>query len=106
MLFSQIFDIQKAMRNAICVGHVFNFLIYAAGVAVVIVYESPRIGEPWTAVLDGRTLIPLKWWQAHAALSIALDFYIFVLPLPSTWRLQIPIRRRIPVMAVFSLALM
>lgn len=94
------------MRNAIRIGHTFNFLIYAVGVAITIVYETPRIGESWTAILDGRTLIPLKWWQAQSALTIALDVYIFILPLPSLWRLQFPIRRRVPVMAVFSLALM
>jgi hypothetical protein len=106
LLFQQIFTIQKKMRYAIWFGQAFNFALYAAGVAVAIVYETPRTGEKWSAILDGRTLIPLQWWQAQSALIVALDVYIFILPLPSLWKLKIPIRRRASVLAVFSLALM
>lgn len=106
LLFQQIFTIQKTMKYAIWFGQSFNFALYATAVAVAIVYETPRTGEPWSAILDGRTVIPLAWWQAQSALIVALDIYIFVLPLPNLWKLKIPIRRRIPVLAVFSLALM
>jgi hypothetical protein len=106
LLFNQIFTIQKTLRHAIWVGQALNFVIYGAGVAAIIYYESPRVGEPWSAVLDGRTLIPLKWWQAQSAIIVFLDIYIFILPLPNLWKLRIPLRRRIPVLAVFSLALL
>ncbi|KAL5120454.1 hypothetical protein ACEQ8H_001744 [Pleosporales sp. CAS-2024a] len=106
LLFHQIFTIQKTTRIAIKIGHVFNFLIYAVGFATAIVYEAPRPGESWAAILDGRLMIPLHWWQAQAGLVVVLDIYIFVLPLPNLWKLQVPLRRRIPALAVFSLALM
>lgn len=106
LLFSQIFTIQKSMRVAIWVGLVFDFLLYGTGIGVASYYETPHMGETWVDTLDGRSLIPLPWWQAQSALSIALDLYIFVLPLPAVARLKLPIRKRISVMAVFSLALM
>ncbi|OAL01488.1 hypothetical protein IQ06DRAFT_335785 [Phaeosphaeriaceae sp. SRC1lsM3a] len=106
LLFQQIFTIQKTMRHAIWFGQAFNFALYATGVAIAIVYETPRTGEHWSAILDGRTVIPLPWWQAQSALIVALDIYIFILPLSNLWKLKIPIRRRISVLAVFSLALM
>jgi hypothetical protein len=75
------------MRYAIWFGQAVNFVVYAAGTCVIIYYETPRSGEPWSAILDGRALIPLKFWQAQSAIIIALDLYIFVLPLPGLWKL-------------------
>jgi hypothetical protein len=106
LLFDQIFTVHKGMRYAIWFGQAFNFVLYATAVAIAIVYETPRAGESWSAILDGRTLIPLPWWQAQSALITAFDIYIFVLPLPHVWNLTVSIRRRIPVYAVFSLALL
>lgn len=94
------------MRVAIWAGLAFNFLIYWPGVAVAAYYETPRAGESWVAILDGRTLVPLRWWQAQSALSIVLDLYIFILPIPVLARLKMPMRKRVSVIAVFSLALM
>jgi len=94
------------MRIAIWSGITFTFLIYGAGVAVATYYETPHIGETWMDVLDGRAIVPLKWWQAQSALTIALDIYIFILPLPAISKLRISFRRRIQLIAVFSLALM
>lgn len=94
------------MRIAIWVGLVFDFLIYWTGVGVATYYETPHPGETWINTLDGRTLIPLHWWQAQSALSIILDIYIFVLPLPAVAKLKLLIRKRISIIAVFSLALM
>lgn len=94
------------MRFAIWMGQAFNFLLYGAGVAVATYYETPRPGETWLDALDGRSLIPLRWWQAQSALAIALDIYIFILPLPALYKLNISVRRRMQLIAVFSLALM
>lgn len=94
------------MRVAIWIGLTFNFLIYGPGIAVATYYEAPRVGETWLDTLDGRNMAPLSWWQAQSALVVALDIYIFVLPLPSLMRLQLPTRKRTSVIAVFSVALM
>lgn len=106
LLFKQIFTIQKSMRIAIWVGLAFNFLIYFAGIAVATYYETPHAGEVWVDTLDGRTLIPLPWWQAQSALCIVLDIYIFILPLPALLKLQLPTRNHIALIAVFSIALL
>lgn len=94
------------MHIAIWIGLTMDFLVYAVGVAVGTYYETPRAGEYWVDTLDGRTVIPLKWWQTQSALIIALDVYIFVLPLPVVSRLKMPLRQRIPLISVFSLALL
>ncbi|KAH9984589.1 hypothetical protein F4779DRAFT_612271 [Xylariaceae sp. FL0662B] len=106
ILIRRLFMIQRPMRIAIWIGLTFNFLLYGSGVAVATYYETPRTGESWLDVLDGRSLIPLPWWQAQSALSIVLDLYIFILPLPIVIGLKLRIRQRIQVIAVFSLAIM
>lgn len=106
LLFSQLFTVQRSMYIAIRVGLILNFLIYWPGVAIATYYEVPHVGETWLDTLDGRTLIPLSWWQAQSALIVALDIYIFVLPLPTVMTLQMPIRKRLSVISVFSVAMM
>ena len=95
------------MRFAIWVGLAANFMLFCAWITVATYYETPRSGETWVNVIeDGRTLIPLRWWQAQSALYVVLDLYIFVLPLPAIFDLNMSIRKRISIIAVFSLALM
>ncbi|KAI1158000.1 hypothetical protein F5B18DRAFT_642846 [Nemania serpens] len=106
LLYLGLFTVQRPTRLAIYAGIIFAFIIYGAGVAVATYYETPRAGEDWTAVLlDGRSVIPLPWWQAQSALSVALDLYIFILPIPVIVRLRLPVQRKIQLVAVFSLAL-
>lgn len=106
LLFSQLFTIHRWMRIAIWVGHMLNFLIFWPGVAIATYYEVPHVGETWLDTLDGRTIVSLPWWQAQSALIVALDIYIFVLPLPTVMRLQLPMKKRVSVITVFSVALM
>lgn len=94
------------MRIAIWVGMTVNALIYFVGFIVQTYYQTPHIGETWLDVLDGRNVVALSWWQAQSALIVSLDIYIFVLPLPALARLQMPTRKRLSLIAMFSVALM
>ncbi|EQL03605.1 hypothetical protein OCS_00685 [Ophiocordyceps sinensis CO18] len=106
LLFHQLFAIKTSAKTAIRLGQTFNFLLYATGIAVATYYETPRAGEQWTAILDGRALIPLPWWETQSALSVLLDLYIFILPLPIIVGLRLSAKQRLSLIAVFSLALM
>ena len=94
------------MRIAIWVGLALDTLIYWPGFAVSTYYQTPRIGETWLDTLDGRNVVALSWWQAQSALIVLLDIYIFVLPLPTLTRLQLPTKKRVSLVAMFSVALM
>ncbi|KAI1752380.1 hypothetical protein F4782DRAFT_152608 [Xylaria castorea] len=105
LLYLRLFTVQRPMRIAVYAGIIFSFCLYGAGVAVATYYGTPRVGEKWTDILDGRTEVPLPWWQAQSGLSVALDLYIFLLPLSVIAKLRLPVQRRIQLVAVFSLAL-
>ncbi|KAI1743942.1 hypothetical protein F4680DRAFT_325225 [Xylaria scruposa] len=104
LLYLWLFKVQRPMRIAVYAGIVFSFCLYGAGTAVATYYEIPRAGEKWTDTLDGRTEITLPWWQAQSGLSVVLDLYIFILPLPVIAKLRLPVQKRIQLVAVFSLA--
>lgn len=106
LLFSQLFTIHLPMRVAIWVGLTFDILIYFPGFAVQTYYQTPHVGETWLDTLDGRNIVPLAWWQAQSALIVVLDIYIFILPLLTLMRLQLPTRKRVSLLAVFSVALL
>lgn len=107
LLFKQIFEVTRAMRITIWIGLVLTFCIYFPGVPISVYYMAPHIGENWLATLDPRrSIIPSPFWQAQGALIIALDLFIFVLPLPAVFKLQMPLRKRMALIGVFSVALM
>lgn len=107
LFFKQIFEATKSMRITIYVGLTLTWLIYFPGIPVSVYYMAPHIGETWVDTLDARrSIVPSPWWQAQGTLIIALDIFIFALPLPVISRLQMPLRKRLSLVAVFSVALM
>ncbi|KAH7311267.1 hypothetical protein B0I35DRAFT_437814 [Stachybotrys elegans] len=106
LLYLELFDVRKAQRNASWTGLVACFMLYGSGISVAIYYETPRAGESWADTLDGRAVIPLTWWQAQSAMTIALDLYILVVPIPVISKLHLSSRKRLQISAVFSLALL
>ncbi len=106
MLFRQIFHVEESMRVVIWIGLALDVLIYLPSVVVATYFQIPHAGEHWMSVPDGRALVPLKWWQAQSILSVVLDVYMFILPLPIIFRMQLPPRKLLQAVAVFSLALL
>lgn len=51
----------------------------------------------------GWCLDTLPVWYISSAISIATDVIIFCIPLPSVWKLQLPIKQKIMVILIFCL---
>lgn len=59
------------------------------------------------AITRGRERSILIYWGAvQGFLSVGLDLYIFILPLPILFKLQMPRRRKIQLVALFSSGLL
>jgi ABC-type Fe3+ transport system permease subunit len=95
------------MRLAIRLGLVAAFLLYFPTIPIAAIFSAPHIGKTWDDVLfDGGPQRSLYWGVVQAALSMALDLYLFGLPLPVISALNLSARRRVQVLAVFMTAFM
>lgn len=45
-------------------------------------------------------------FQATGIFNVLSDFAILILPIPSVWRLKVPMRKKIGIMAIFSAGLL
>lgn len=94
------------MRIAIRFGIVFAALLYFVNIPISAILSAPRVGDTWTSVLySGRPQKELIWGVVQSALSIALDLFIFILPIPVILKLHLSGKKRIQVVAVFAIAL-
>ncbi|GFF49232.1 NADPH-dependent 1-acyldihydroxyacetone phosphate reductase [Aspergillus lentulus] len=107
LLCRQIFTIQKAMKYAIRFGLLFTFLLYWPGVGLESYFAAPHIGETWDDLLVNKRPEKLIYWGiVQGALSVVLDIYIFILPLPLLSKLQLPRKKRWQLLIIFSTAMM
>lgn len=52
------------------------------------------------------TIFALYWGVAQAAANTVFDMYIFILPLPIIYRLNLSLKRKVQVTALFLVALL
>lgn len=90
-----------------CMGFVVAYTI--AGVICMVFACSP-IEAAWdTALHMLATTKCLNWplsYLAQAAFNIATDIALFILPVKTVWRLQLPIQQRLGVICMFASGLL
>ncbi|KAI0168095.1 hypothetical protein BJ166DRAFT_577606 [Pestalotiopsis sp. NC0098] len=107
LLYRQLFAVQRRTRIAIDFGLLITLLVYFANIPLAAVYAAPRIGQSWASVLENLQANAHPFALAGVvggAITTFLDFYIFLLPLPLLYRLQLPLRRRLQLVGIFSFA--
>lgn len=106
MLYYQLFKNQKLVRYAIHFGITFSFIIYFSHMTFFGILCAPQIGHPWDLTVvakcaDGRVV--------EFALGIAnltLDIFLLVLPIPVILLLQLSLKKKIGVLAIFMVGLL
>ncbi|KAK4236589.1 hypothetical protein C8A03DRAFT_16781 [Achaetomium macrosporum] len=109
LLYLQIFvtGVHHKLRIAIYAGLVLTFLAYWAGVPLEAYFAAPHAGQPWEILLmNGMPERLITWGAVQGSLSVFLDVYIFILPLPPLAKLRLSTRKRVGLLAVFATALM
>lgn len=107
LLYRQLFAVQRRTRIAIDFGLLITLLVYFANIPLAAVYAAPRIGQSWASVLENLQANTHPFALAGVvggAITTFLDFYIFVLPFPLLYCLQLPLRRRLQLVGIFSFA--
>ena len=106
-LYLHIFRPNVRLRHCIHFGIWFLCLFYSATFIAYAVLSIPRPGQSQLAAIlsvDTARDIPLGITQG--AINVVSDFYIFCLPIPVVWKLQMPRKKKIGVFAVFVTGLL
>ncbi|KAI2615011.1 hypothetical protein GGR54DRAFT_315541 [Hypoxylon sp. NC1633] len=68
------------------------------------IFQCTPIEKAWNTQLDGTCINTFAWFLSTAALSVSIDLYILLLPVPKIWALKLSLKRRIYLLAAFFLA--
>ncbi|KAM0801902.1 hypothetical protein BDR22DRAFT_145079 [Usnea florida] len=105
VLYLEIFGLLRWLRYSVYFGIITTGLFYFATMMVFAITCSPKNGYGQTAYLMGlrspacsrtRPLIEIT-----GAFSVVSDLYLVILPLPAVWSMQLPLRKKIGVSAMF-----
>lgn len=99
LLYLRIFSPKKSTRYATYFGLAFTFCLCLVTVFVIVHYCAPAAGKPWDLTIKCNKAI--VYGVVQGSLTVVLDFYIFILPIPVVLGLQMSSRKRIAVLAVF-----
>ncbi|KAI0153288.1 hypothetical protein GGR57DRAFT_513119 [Xylariaceae sp. FL1272] len=102
-LYRELFGTLRSTRIAINVGLIACFLIYIPNLALSAVFEAPSAGQSWSSLLTDRKSNKLTiFGLVQSSVTIVLDVYIFVLPTPIIARLNMPMAKRVQLIALFT----
>ena len=107
-LYLQVF--RPNVKTTYCIYLTMGFLVlfYTATFIAYAVVSVPKPGESLLEAILGldsyKDIVPLMITQG--AVNVVTDFWIFCLPIPVLWSLQLPPRKKISVMAVFMTGLL
>lgn len=104
-LYLQLFSAKRWIPYAVYFGLVFNFFTYIPLFASAIYYSTPRGGLTWGELaLSTSPQRGLYMTTVKAAMSVAMNLYILILPLPILSNLHLAISKRLQLIAVFATA--
>ncbi len=107
LLYLRIFSCNRAIKIAIYLGIIVNFLFYAATTIFFGVGCVRRPNTSWLGTaLTARCHSTLDMNYAQGIFGIVSDLYIFILPFPPLWKLQLPLRKKVGICAIFLAGLM
>ena len=107
LLFFRLFSPSRTFRYSVYVGIIWATLTSLTAVVVAGAMCAPRSGEAFDSLtLITRCSHDTIWAAVQGAFNAALDFYIFYLPIPVVWKLQLKTHRKIGVLSTFMTGLM
>ncbi|KAI9702567.1 MAG: hypothetical protein M1836_001047 [Candelina mexicana] len=106
-LYLRAFQINVKLRYYIYSAMVFLVLFYSGTLIGYAVLSIPRPGQSeLQSILSGHTAMDIPLGNTQGGVNVASDFYIFCLPIPAVWKLQLPLRKKLGVLATFATGLL
>ena len=107
LLYYRIFAVKGLMKTGIYFGAVIIGCFYLACAVVHIIFCFPRSHEGW---LSPRFVTRCNRANVFATImgvfNLVSDLYLFILPLPVLFRLQMAFKRKLGITAIFLTGLM
>lgn len=103
LLYLRLFGRNRPFRYLVYFGLVANFAVYLSSVPLIAYFCSPPPGQSWAnenVFVKCKRLTPYA--IAQGSCNAALDIFTLVLPIHPIWGLQLPIKKRIGVLAIFT----
>ena len=102
MLYLRVFQVKKLIRFFIYFGLAFTFVLYWISVPLFSYYCTPRAGQAWgLELLLRKCSINSKLAVIHGVFGVITDIYIFILPLPTIFHLNLAYKKKVGLAAIF-----
>ena len=106
LLYRRVFTVKKPLLYCIYIGILITLLLYIPNVFLAAYFCAPHVGKGWDIAGVAGCNDLGEWYVIQAALIVALDLYIFILPLQTIMQLQMPAKRRRGILIVFMTAIL
>ena len=103
VLYFHLFSASRRIRIFIHIGIISIFMVYAASMISYVIGCFPTPGKLWVAAVFSRKCFRESRNRAYVlgVFGVISDFYLYFLPIPVILRLQLPLRKKIGVCAIF-----
>ena len=104
MVYLRTFGPKTWFRYLTYFGIAINLALYIATTTCFGYFCIRRPGETWVESKSSQRCLNISpiVKMIHGIFGIVSDLFIFILPLPVIWKLQMPLRRKIGVSAIFA----
>ena len=107
LFYYRVFGIDRGTRIAIYLGIIIIALFYFSSIVALSVLCIPKRSESWTSLTYGtRCKRAVAMGNGHGVFGLISDVYIFILPLPVLLGLQMSLKRKLGVAAIFCTGLL
>jgi hypothetical protein len=76
-------------------------ILTGLGCTIAGIFQCNPIALAWDLTLKGTCFNVVALFLANAGLNIAQDFIIYILPAPTLWKVQLPLKQRLALILVF-----
>lgn len=107
LLYLRIFSPDRWTRLMIYLGAITCFICYMVTAVTMTALCIPRHEESWIiALLSSRCHKAITMTYVQGVFNIVSDFYLLLLPIPVVWKLQLTLRKKIGISAIFMTGLL
>lgn len=106
MLYYRLFKPQKLIRYAIIFGATFSFLFYFSNMIVNAILCSPKVGHPWNVAVGVKCARTGVFAVILGIINLILDMFLLILPILVILPLQLSVKKKIGISAIFMAGLL